>query len=60
MRKGAARAARDRASAEFGLARVVALVPPAHDASRRVAEKLGMGAEGATVVDGRDYEVYAG
>ena len=56
----AARAARDRASAEFGLTRVVALVPPGHDASRRVAEKIGMRAEGATVVEGRDYEVYAG
>jgi RimJ/RimL family protein N-acetyltransferase len=51
--------AKGRASAEFGIARLVALVPDGHDASRRVAEKIGMRPEGTTVAEGFPYMVYA-
>jgi ribosomal-protein-alanine N-acetyltransferase len=42
----AAAAVRDHASTELGLDRLVALIEPAHAASRRVAEKLGFRLEG--------------
>ncbi|HZC28190.1 MAG TPA: GNAT family N-acetyltransferase [Gaiellaceae bacterium] len=56
----AATAARDLAFGHFRLARLVAIIHPAHDASRRVAQKIGMRRERTTVVD-EDYPavVYA-
>jgi RimJ/RimL family protein N-acetyltransferase len=50
----AATVARDAAFGRFGLSRLVAMIHPDHLASRRVAEKIGMRAEGRTVLDG-DY-----
>jgi RimJ/RimL family protein N-acetyltransferase len=47
----AATAARDLAFERFGLARLVAIIHPDHTASRRVAEKIGMEAERATILD---------
>ena len=56
----AALAARELAFTRFGLARLVALLPPGHEASRRVAEKIGMRDEGSTAVfDGARFAVYA-
>jgi RimJ/RimL family protein N-acetyltransferase len=52
----AATAARDLAFGRFGLSRLVAVVHPDHLASRRVAENIGMHAEGTTVLDD-DYSV---
>ena len=47
----AATASRDAAFGRFGLSRLVAVIHPDHLASRRVAEKIGMQAEGTTVLD---------
>jgi RimJ/RimL family protein N-acetyltransferase len=47
----AATAARDLAFERFGLLRLVAIIHPDHTASRRVAEKIGMEAERATILD---------
>jgi [ribosomal protein S5]-alanine N-acetyltransferase len=47
----AAAAARDLAFRSFRLPRLVALIHPAHIASRRVAEKIGMRPEGTTILD---------
>jgi RimJ/RimL family protein N-acetyltransferase len=47
----AATAARDLAFGRFGLSRLVAVVHPNHIASRRVAENIGMHAEGTTVLE---------
>jgi RimJ/RimL family protein N-acetyltransferase len=46
----AATAVRDVAFSRFGLDRIVALIHPAHEASRRVAEKVGMAVQGETVL----------
>ena len=54
----AATAVRDLAFTRFAQTRLVALVPPGHDASRRVAEKIGMREAAATVVDGDRYVTY--
>jgi RimJ/RimL family protein N-acetyltransferase len=56
----AATAARDLAFGRFGLSRLVAIIHPDHTASRRVAEKIGMKAEPATILDD-DYQamIYA-
>jgi len=56
---GAASIEEERAAREFGIGRLVALVPDAHGASRRVAEKIGMRPEGTTVAEGFPYVVYA-
>ena len=50
---------KERAAGEFGIGRLVALVPDDHGASRRVAEKIGMRPEGTTVAEGFPYVVYA-
>lgn len=55
----AALAARDLALGSFGVSRLVALIPPGHLASRRVAEKIGMHPEGNTVLEGEELVVYA-
>jgi RimJ/RimL family protein N-acetyltransferase len=55
----AAVAARDLAFGSFGASRLVALIPPDHVASRRVAEKIGMHRERSTVVEGEDLVVYS-
>ena len=55
----AAIAARDLAFGSFGASRLVALIPPDHLASRRVAQKIGMHPERSTVVNGEDLVVYA-
>lgn len=47
----AATAAREIAFGLFALPRLVAVIHPDHVASRRVAEKIGMRAEGTTVLD---------
>jgi RimJ/RimL family protein N-acetyltransferase len=52
----AATAARDLAFGRFALSRLVAVVHPDHIASRRVAENIGMHAEGTTVLED-DYPV---
>jgi RimJ/RimL family protein N-acetyltransferase len=54
----AAAAVRDLAFARFAQTRLVALVPPDHLASRRVAEKIGMREGAATVFDGHPYAIY--
>jgi len=54
----AAIAARDLAFGSFGASRLVALIPPDHLASRRVAEKIGMHPERNTVLEGEDLVVY--
>jgi RimJ/RimL family protein N-acetyltransferase len=53
-----AAAARDAAFGRFGVFRLVAIIPPEHAASRRVAEKIGMRYERATTVDGEPLVVY--
>lgn len=53
-----ATAARDAAFGRFGVSRLVAIIPPEHGASRRVAEKIGMRYERATTVDGETLVVY--
>ena len=55
----AATAARNLAFGSFGASRLVALIPPDHLASRRVAQKIGMHPERSTVVNGEDLVVYA-
>jgi RimJ/RimL family protein N-acetyltransferase len=55
----AATAARDAAFGRFGVSRLVAIIPPEHGASRRVAEKIGMRYERTTTVDGEPLVVYA-
>jgi RimJ/RimL family protein N-acetyltransferase len=55
----AAVAVRDLAFGRLGLERLVALVPPAHCASRRVAAKIGMREEGTTLVEGEPVLVFA-
>jgi RimJ/RimL family protein N-acetyltransferase len=55
----AAVAARDLAFGRFGASRLVALIPPDHVASLRVAEKIGMHPERTTVLEGEDLVVYA-
>jgi RimJ/RimL family protein N-acetyltransferase len=52
----AATVAREQAFGPFGLHRLVAVIHPRHIASRRVAENIGMRAEGTTVLDD-DYPV---
>jgi RimJ/RimL family protein N-acetyltransferase len=47
----AATAARDLAFERFGLSRLVAIIHPDHKASRRVAEKIEMEAERATILE---------
>jgi RimJ/RimL family protein N-acetyltransferase len=55
----AAAAARDLARDRFAIPRLIALIPPEHRASRRVAEKIGMRNEKTTTVDGENLVVYA-
>lgn len=55
----AAIAARGLAFTSFGMSRLVALIPPDHLGSRRVAEKIGMHPERNTVLEGEDLVVYA-
>jgi [ribosomal protein S5]-alanine N-acetyltransferase len=55
----AARAVRDHAFGTLGMARLVSLVRTGNEASRRVAEKLGMAPEREIDRDGRAYWVYA-
>lgn len=55
----AAAAVRDLAFGRFGVERLVALVPPAHSASRRVAGKIGMREDGTTLVEGEPVVIYA-
>jgi RimJ/RimL family protein N-acetyltransferase len=47
------------ASERFGIGRVVALIPPDHLASRRVAEKIGLREERGTLFEGEQLVVYA-
>jgi RimJ/RimL family protein N-acetyltransferase len=54
----AAAAVRDLAFTRFAQTRLVALIPPDHVGSRRVAEKIDMHEEGAAVVDGDRYATY--
>ncbi|MDQ2980786.1 MAG: GNAT family N-acetyltransferase [Actinomycetota bacterium] len=54
----AAAGVRDLAFAGFAQTRLVALVPPDHLASRRVAEKIGMREGAAVVFDGDPYVTY--
>jgi RimJ/RimL family protein N-acetyltransferase len=55
----AATAARDLAFRRFGLSRLVAIIHREHIASRRVAEKIGMQEERATILDGYLAAIYA-
>jgi RimJ/RimL family protein N-acetyltransferase len=55
----AAVAVRDLAFGRYGVERLVALVPPAHSASRRVAGKIGMREEGTTLAEGEPVVIYA-
>ena len=50
---------RDAAFSCFGLSRLVAVIHPEHIASRRVAEKIGMRAEGTTVIEDYPAVIYA-
>jgi RimJ/RimL family protein N-acetyltransferase len=54
----AATAVRDLAGTRWAISRLVALIPPEHEASRRVAEKIGMRCEKTTVLDGERLAVY--
>jgi RimJ/RimL family protein N-acetyltransferase len=54
----AAAGARDLAFDCFARTRLVALIHPGHLASRRVAEKIGMREEGATLFDRDAYVTY--
>ena len=54
----AAAAVRDAAFGRFAQTRLVALIPPANHASRRVAEKIGMREAQATMFDGVSYVTY--
>jgi len=49
----------DHAFEHLGLRHVVAIIPPDHIASRRVAEKIGMRAERAATFEGHSVIVYA-
>jgi RimJ/RimL family protein N-acetyltransferase len=55
----AAIAVRDVGFDRFGLSRLVAIIHPDHIASRRVAEKVGMVAERATILDDYPVMIYA-
>ena len=54
----AASAARDVAFGRFARTRLVALIPPGHIASRRVAEKIGMREERTTVFEDEPAVIY--
>jgi [ribosomal protein S5]-alanine N-acetyltransferase len=54
----AAKAVRDLAFTRHSRSELVALVPPAHVASRRVAEKIGMRETNAALFDGFEYVAY--
>jgi RimJ/RimL family protein N-acetyltransferase len=54
----AAAAVRDLAFGRFAMARLVALIPPDHLASRRVAEKIGMRPGRHTVLEGYRAVIY--
>jgi RimJ/RimL family protein N-acetyltransferase len=54
-----AAAVRNHAFEHLGLQRLVAIVPPEHTASRRVAEKLGMHEESSATFEGEPAIVYA-
>ena len=54
----AAAAVRDMAFHRFDRRRLVALIRPGHDASVRVALKIGMREQGAAVVEGDRYVTY--
>ena len=56
----AATGARDLAFGRFAVPRLVALVPPDHLASRRVAEKIELREEREVVFDGDPYVAYIG
>jgi len=55
----AAGAALGLALGRLGIPRVVAIVPPAHRASRRVAEKIGMREERDVTIEELPYALYA-
>jgi RimJ/RimL family protein N-acetyltransferase len=55
----AAAAVHDAAFAEFAQTRLLAMIPPGHVASRRVAEKIGMRENAAIVFEGAPYVTYA-
>ncbi len=55
----AATACRDLAFDRFGIGRLVATIDPAHDASLRVATKVGMRRERETVLDGWPCVIYS-
>lgn len=55
----AATAARDLAFTRWQLSRLVAIIPPDHLASRRVAENIGMRQENITAYEGDPVVVYA-
>jgi RimJ/RimL family protein N-acetyltransferase len=54
----AASAVHDAAFDRFAQTRLLAMIPPGHVASRRVAEKIGMREEDEIVVDGARYVTY--
>jgi RimJ/RimL family protein N-acetyltransferase len=54
-----AAAVRDHAFERLGLRRLVAIIPPEHIASRRVAEKIGMRGERTSTFEGEPVIVYA-
>jgi len=54
----AATAAKHLASERFAVSRLVAIIHPAHFASRRVAENIGMRAERSIVLDGYSAVLY--
>jgi RimJ/RimL family protein N-acetyltransferase len=54
----AAAAVQEAAFAEFGQTRLLAMIPPDHVASRRVAEKIGMREDDEIVFDGARYVTY--
>jgi RimJ/RimL family protein N-acetyltransferase len=54
----AALAVHEAAFAEFALPRLLAMIPPDHLASRRVAEKIGMREDDEIVFDGALYMTY--
>lgn len=56
----AASAVRELARSRFDLPSVVALIPPRHVASRRVAEKIGLRIRETTVFEGEPTVIYVG
>lgn len=54
----AASAVHDAAFTRFGQTTLLAMIPPEHVASRRVAEKIGMREAAAIVFDGAGYVTY--